>query len=348
MTATTERPVSTPSPSYRLDNSTQLRDIIRSLPREVFEKNRFKAWRSVAITIAASIAGFAAIAFSPWYLLPFAWFFTGTALTGFFVIGHDCAHRSFAKKVWVNDIVGHLAMLPLIYPFHGWRIHHDTHHLYTNKLDVDNAWHPWSEDKYKTENPAVSRLYKALRGAFWWIASIFHWAMHHFNPASVKERERAKFTFSAAFVVVGAAIAFPTMIWTLGVWGFVKFWVMPWLGYHFWMSTFTIVHHTAPNIQFFPEDDWNAAQSQLAGTVHCDYPQWVEVLCHDINVHIPHHISVGIPSYNLRAAHASLKENWGEYLIETKFNWDMMKHVIQECHIYHPETAYVPFSAVES
>jgi len=32
--------------------------------------------------------------------------FTGTALTGFFVIAHDCGHRSFAKRRWVNDLVG--------------------------------------------------------------------------------------------------------------------------------------------------------------------------------------------------------------------------------------------------
>lgn len=38
----------------------------------------------------------------------------------------------------------------------------------------------------------------------------------------------------------------------------------------------------------------------------------IEVLCHDINVHIPHHISPRIPSYNLRAAHQSLQENWGK------------------------------------
>ena len=35
---------------------------------------------------------------------------------------------------------------------------------------------------------------------------------------------------------------------------------MPWLGYHFWMSTFTVVHHTAPHIPFKPADQWNAAQ----------------------------------------------------------------------------------------
>lgn len=38
----------------------------------------------------------------------------------------------------------------------------------------------------------------------------------------------------------------------------------------------------------------------------------IEILCHDINVHIPHHISPRIPSYNLRAAHKSIQENWGK------------------------------------
>lgn len=37
----------------------------------------------------------------------------------------------------------------------------------------------------------------------------------------------------------------------------------------------------------------------------------VEVLCHDINVHIPHHISQRIPWYNLRKATDSLRTNWG-------------------------------------
>lgn len=40
----------------------------------------------------------------------------------------------------------------------------------------------------------------------------------------------------------------------------------------------------------------------------------IEILCHDINVHIPHHVSPRIPSYNLRAAHESLQQNWGKVL----------------------------------
>lgn len=46
--------------------------------------------------------------------------------------------------------------------------------------------------------------------------------------------------------------------------------------------------------------------------MHCDYPRWVEWLCHDINWHVPHHVNSKIPWYNLRPATESLRQNWGE------------------------------------
>ena len=74
----------------------------------------------------------------------------------------------------------------------------------------------------------------------------------------------------AAFVAIG----FPTIVHFAGWFGLVKYWLMPWLGYHFWMSTFTVIHHTAPHIPFKPADEWNAAKAQLTGTVHCNFPSW--------------------------------------------------------------------------
>ena len=61
---------------------------------------------------------------------------TNTALPlplQFFVVGHDCGHRSFSKNKLVEDIVGTLAFAPLIYPFEPWRIKHNHHHAHTNK-----------------------------------------------------------------------------------------------------------------------------------------------------------------------------------------------------------------------
>ena len=114
------------------------------------------------------------------------------------------------------------------------------------------------------------------------------------------------------------------------------------------MSTFTLVHHTDPDIPFRPIQEWNEAEAQLAGTVHCTYPRWVEFLCHDINVHVPHHISTGIPAYNLRMAHRSLRQNWGSYLQETHFSWALMKQITEQCHLYHPSCAYQSFQSAKS
>jgi omega-6 fatty acid desaturase (delta-12 desaturase) len=346
MTATTEKYALQQAPLRQAD--LELKDIIKTLPKECFEKDRRKAWFALFLSVGAAAIGYLGIALLPWYFLPFTWFFTGTALTGWFVVAHDCGHRSFAKRRWVNDWVGHLMMMPLLYPFHSWRIMHDHHHLHTNKMEVDNAWHPWTPEFYWGESPVMQTLYRAFRGRLWWLASVAHWGALHFAPSNFAPRDRQKVRTSITVVLIFAACFFPALIATTGLWGVVKFWLMPWLGYHFWMSTFTLVHHTAPDIQFHPVETWNAVEAQLAGTVHCRYPRWVELLCHNINVHVPHHLSVAIPSYRLRLAHQSLRENWGDRLQECTFSWSLMKDIVDHCHIYHPEKAYQSFKALHN
>jgi acyl-lipid omega-6 desaturase (Delta-12 desaturase) len=56
---------------------------------------------------------------------------------------------------------------------------------------------------------------------------------------------------------------------------------------------------------------------------------------------------VAIPSYNLRKAHASLKENYGPHLQERTFSWELMKQISDRCHLYHPELGYQTFKSVE-
>ena len=79
---------------------------------------------------------------------------------------------------------------------------------------------------------------------------------------------------SLAAVAAFVCLVLPSIVMVSGLAGLLKFWAVPWLGYHFWMSTFTVVHHTAPHIPFKPASEWNAAKAQLSGTVHCDYPKW--------------------------------------------------------------------------
>ncbi|KAL3586443.1 hypothetical protein D5086_013310 [Populus alba] len=325
-----------------LPDSITLKDVMDTLPKKVFEIDDMKAWKSVLVSVTSYAFGLFMISKAPWYLLPFAWAWTGTAVTGFFVIGHDCAHKSFSRNKLVEDIVGTLAFLPLIYPYEPWRFKHDRHHAKTNMLEEDTAWHP----VWKAEFDSSPILRKAIifgYGPFRPWMSIAHWLLLHFDLKKFRSNEIQRVKISLACVFGFMAIGWPLIIYKAGIMGWIKFWLMPWLGYHFWMSTFTMVHHTAPHIPFKSSDEWNAAQAQLNGTVHCDYPSWIEILCHDINVHIPHHVSSRIPHYNLRMAHKSLQENWGKYLNEAKWNWRLMKTIMTLCHVYDKEENYVAF-----
>jgi len=345
MTTSTIKGVTNPTHTDLSNSALRLKHIVKSLPKECFDKDPRQAWKTIFISLFAVIFGYSLLIISPWFLLPIAWIFTGTALTGFFVIGHDCAHRSFAKRRWVNDLVGHLFMMPLIYPFHAWRIKHNHHHKHTNKLDEDNAWHPIRAEVFASWPKVWQVTFEIfIRQRLWWLGSIAHWAITHFDWRNFQKKDQASVKLSLAVVVLFALILFPTLVATTGVWGWIKFWLLPWMVYHFWMSTFTIVHHTFVDVPFEDASKWDEASAQLYGTIHCNYPRWVEFLCHDINVHVPHHISTAIPAYNLRLAYSSIKENWGNSLhAESDFSWSLMKQITDQCQLYRTDIGYQTF-----
>ena len=125
-----------------LDDSVRLSDIVKTLPKDVFEINNGRAWLTVLTSLITFPASLVLIHYSPAWFLPIAWAISGTAFTGWFVIGHDAGHRSFHTNKLVEDIVGNFFFAPLLYPFEPWRIKHNQHHAFTNKLEDDTAWHP--------------------------------------------------------------------------------------------------------------------------------------------------------------------------------------------------------------
>nr|CAD1825644.1 unnamed protein product [Ananas comosus var. bracteatus] len=83
-----------------LPDDVTLKDIMDSLPKKVFEIDDLKAWKSVLISVTSYALGIFVIAKAPWYLLPLAWAWTGTAATGFFVIGMTVLTSPFQGINW--------------------------------------------------------------------------------------------------------------------------------------------------------------------------------------------------------------------------------------------------------
>jgi omega-6 fatty acid desaturase (delta-12 desaturase) len=319
-------------------------DVLAAIPKKAFEKDNVKAYKALAVTLIACAASHALIAFVPNWLLPVAWTVAGTAWTGLFVLGHDCAHRSFHTSKLVEDVIGTALMSILIYPYEGWKFKHAQHHAKTNMLVEDTAWHPVVIDEMDEMSPLMRRVTQSFLGTptkFW--GSIIHWLKWHFDLSLYKKSEKKRVLTSIVSCATFAAVCFPLLFKLTGVFGFVKFWLMPWMGFHFWLSAFTLVHHTSPHIPFKTAEEWDPVQAQLGGTVHCVYPKWVEFLCHDINVHVPHHLSPRIPHYRLRMAYDGIKEKYGEYVNEATFNWRLVKMLVTEPHVYDEETNYKPF-----
>lgn len=66
--------------------------------------------------------------------------------------------------------------------------------------------------------------------------------MWHFDLNKYRESEKARVKVSLAAVFAFMAIGWPAIVYFTGITGWLKFWLMPWLGYHFWVCIFLTLY----------------------------------------------------------------------------------------------------------
>eukprot|EP01125_Pyxidicula_operculata_P001643 TRINITY_DN11487_c0_g1_i1.p1 TRINITY_DN11487_c0_g1~~TRINITY_DN11487_c0_g1_i1.p1 ORF type:complete len:349 (-),score=58.86 TRINITY_DN11487_c0_g1_i1:75-1076(-) len=316
-----------------------LRDVMQVLGKDVFELDLaysfFTAFRVWITVFAAAYTLYHA----PWYLVPFAWVFLGTAMTGLFVVGHDCAHQSFSHSKLLNEVVGTICMMPLMFPYNGWELTHNHHHQFANNLDKDHLWKPAKREEINKMSPLMKTLTYYMYGPLFFQSSILHHAYHFLLPV-VTSKRRVEVIRSIVFATIGGII---TIKFVSSYGSVFKLFVVPFLVFQFWLSTFTYFHHRHPQSAGWKEnDDWTRLYGSLFATVHVDYPAWVEWLTLDINWHLPHHVSPLIPWYNLRKATYKLFVAYGDKLQRDEFNWKLWKETTTGCHVYDKQHGYVP------
>jgi len=135
--------------SQKKDLPFTLADVRNAIPDHCFQPSTFKSLYYFFLDLAI-IAGLYAIAYTldSWWFYPIFWVMQGTMFWALFVVGHDCGHGSFSKYKWLNNLIGHLSHIPILVPFHGWRISHRTHHANTGNIDTDESWYPVTESYY--------------------------------------------------------------------------------------------------------------------------------------------------------------------------------------------------------
>jgi omega-6 fatty acid desaturase (delta-12 desaturase) len=336
-----------------MDNShtfDSLPKIIKNIPRHCLRPSAWRAWLYVLRDLILAVSLVVIIHKLPLALATMASVILGIVMTGIFVLAHDAGHRSFSSKLWVNDLVGEIFSALLLWPFHVWRLSHDTHHRYTHHISKEIAWRPFSQEKVAAMSPMARSIYLWTRSWGYFTGSIF-FAFYfikdglrgvksrHFKPEELKLIYQSVLITAlvAALMVYGAYIAD-------GWRGIILYVLIPQFTFQFWMSTFTFFHHTSPDSLFMEASTWDPSKAQLGSTIHLNYPRWIEWLTHDISWHVPHHVCVGIPHYHLREAHQALKSSYPDIVREEDFNLGYVSKVIRACEIVGDRgQGYVPW-----
>ncbi len=293
-----------------------LQDIKAAIPAHCFEPSVWKSLAYLFLDISI-IAGLYAIAYvlDSWLFFPIFWLMQGTMFWALFVVGHDCGHGSFSKIKWLNNVVGHLCHIPILVPYHGWRISHRTHHANTANIDTDESWYPVSQTYYE-QMAWYEKLFRFHLLLLAYPLYLFKRSPHregsHFLPSSPLFRPSEKWDVLTSAVLWVLMVGFLSLLTYQFGWLFlVKYYLVPYVVFVIWLDLVTFLHHTEADIPWYRGDDWYFLKGALS-TIDRDYG-FINPIHHDIGTHVAHHIFLNIPHYHLKTATEAIKPVLGDY-----------------------------------
>lgn len=317
------------------------------IPKAYFEPQAWRGLLGFFVSYALYIGAIIGVALVPhwgWYLPLYV--VAGLGGWGLHCIAHDCGHNSFSRNKTLNLIIGHLALLPLLYPFYAWKHVHNLHHFHTNNLETDTDWRPIPRDMYKRMSLWQRFVYMGTRTWLFWAGTINYWIVSGFKPSFFPKKEmRIEVRRSIVIVILASIIYFTALIYYTGIMGFVLYFLLPWIAIHTWFSMTTLMHHTAADIPFLTSEHWSANVSRILVTTDYRYPKWLLFLTHNISIHTAHHVAPVVPFYNLPKAQAALKQAYPGMIREKDFSFADLYYIIRHCHFYDLESGYYKNSA---
>jgi stearoyl-CoA desaturase (delta-9 desaturase) len=184
----------------------------------------------------------------------------------------------------VNNIVGNIVSAPLLIPYESWRL----------------------QEKHKM----LGNTYQYMSGRWmWWMTSAWAAIRANFGLAGTfKPGNRRRIALSLVSLYVFAFIFFPVMHRYLGWWGILKFYVIPYVVYHFMMSTFISFAYRIP----FTNDKTLRVSIAFPKKL----PRWMEWVTNDINyvvslsaATVPELSSIlsRLPNHSVKSAYEAIK-----------------------------------------
>ncbi len=342
-----------------VESAPKLSQVRRAIPRELFLPNDVLALRFLAraFLLLAACTAFGAWAYVMgfWALYPLSWFATGTVLFGWFEIAHNCGHHAYFSSKRVNRIVGHLATIPLMYPFTQWKLWHDAHHRRPNatgqtlyeqfcgemNLKPDTAFAPLELqhiDRARSAHPGAWIIYRVTRACTPIAVFLAPLLLSVFFSRTLREKDRRDCRRSLAFTLIVVPTALLLVRWASGTWfGVWHLWLFPLGVYAAWLGYYALLQHTGESIPIFSAEEWTN-QAQFLAVVNTQTPRLISWIHGGGEFHCVHHIAPTLPNYHLARAQAALEvSEYAEWIHSVPFSLLRFYRIQRDCQVWDTE-----------
>lgn len=335
-----------------------LADVVRVVPDRCYANPTWKGLLYTARDFAMWAAVVAGLVLArEWWQVLLLWVPAAFTVSGLFVLGHDAAHLALFRSRRLNEWVARLAMVPSAHVYEAWDLGHNRiHHGHTVRQDMDFVWHPVTAEQYRAMprwKRARHRVEWSMFGSGAYYAREVWWNKMITFRASEKWVDRIaagrRFTYTAyallslavglAGYAVSGSIGGAALIWLRAV-------VVP-TALFMWMIGFTVyVHHIGEDIRWWSRREWTKFRGQMEGTTILRMPRMGNVFFHHIFVHVPHHVDMRIPFYELPAAAAAIRDAYPDTVRDRRFHLRDWLRTTRRCKLYDFEAgAWRPYPA---
>lgn len=333
-------------PAERPAREGSLKPVIDAIPASAYENPTWKgmayALRDASLYLGLLVA--LVLVSNIWAVLGLE-VVMALVVSGLFIVGHDSAHGALFSSKRLNSVVGRIAMLPSFHVFEGWILGHNrVHHAFTVRQGYDFVWHPITPQEWKAKGWA-SRLVHRFEWSWmgsgaYYLHQVWAKKMMSGKPPSrwVKAIYRDR---SVVWMFITGMIGLFTVIGLLEglsfagiVWLDVRTVLLPFLGFAYVMGAFVHVHHVSPDIRWWPKAQWTKFKAQMEGTTVLRAPKGLNFFIHWIMVHVPHHVDMRVPMYNLEEAAEAIEAAFPGTVIDDKLRFRDFVSNTKACKLY--------------
>jgi omega-6 fatty acid desaturase (delta-12 desaturase) len=221
-----------------------------------------------------------------------------------FIVFHDCTHGSMLPSKRANAYLGAVLGLMVLAPFRRWRHDHAVHHATSGDLERRGVGDvlTLTTTEYRARSWRGRLGYRLIRNplVMFGLGPVFAMVIGPRLPAS-GARPRMRNSVLATDAALVAVVA--GLCWLLGWEQFLLVWGPSALlagSVGIWLF---FVQHQFEDTYWQAHRDWRYDHAALAGSSYLKLPGVLRFFTGNIGFHHVHHLSVGIPNYNLQAAH---------------------------------------------